>query len=61
MSEDPQNIAQRLTDALLSYYDDDDKQLRHIGELDKLLGEIVAAVAVLDARTAHVQQGRGGK
>ena len=49
MMSDPENVAQRLTDALLSY------TAKEIS-LDELISEIVASVAELDARTAHVQR-----
>jgi len=56
-----QNIAQRLTEALLNYAEtqtDVDKFKTPEEEArDNLLANLVTAVVELDARTAHVQRG----
>ena len=50
---DTQNIAQRVTDALLAYRETRANKLQ---ALEVLVAELVAAVAELDARTYHVQR-----
>ena len=63
------NVAQRVTDALVRYGNAKDgarvtevdprgfwPDSIHSRAIEELIGELVAAVAELDARTAHVQR-----
>lgn len=53
MMTDPQNIAQRLVDAVLEFTASGE----HISDpLAILIGELVAAISELDARTYHIQR-----
>ena len=60
MSTEAPNIAQRVTDAMITYLSQKDAyastQPVNVAEMEMLLGELVAAIAELDARTAHVQR-----